>query len=84
MKTSRFYVLSQRQIAQAVPDYPQLIKGPYKASLLRKSMSISRRRTGRGEGTCSDTLRWITYIRLQGAGHRSRKEVQVRSSKTIS
>ena len=31
-KTSRFQVLSQTQIAQAVPNYPQLIKGPYRSA----------------------------------------------------
>ena len=31
-KTSRFQVLSQRQVAQAIPHYPQMVKGPYKSA----------------------------------------------------
>jgi hypothetical protein len=31
-KTSRFQVLSQKQVAQAIPNYPQLVKGPYKSA----------------------------------------------------
>lgn len=31
-KASRFQVLSQAQIAQAVPNYPQLVKGPYRSA----------------------------------------------------
>ena len=31
-KTSLFQVLSQKQIAQAIPDYPQLVKGPYRSA----------------------------------------------------
>jgi hypothetical protein len=31
-KASRFQVLSQAQIAQAIPNYPQLVKGPYKSA----------------------------------------------------
>jgi len=31
-KTSQFQVISQKQVAQAIPHYPQLIKGPYKSA----------------------------------------------------
>lgn len=31
-KASRFQVLSQKQVAQAIPNYPQLVKGPYKSA----------------------------------------------------
>jgi hypothetical protein len=31
-KTSVFQVLSQKQLAQAIPNYPQLVKGPYKSA----------------------------------------------------
>ena len=31
-QTSMFQVLSQKQIAQAIPNYPQLVKGPYKSA----------------------------------------------------
>ena len=41
-KTSRFQVLSQRQIAQAVPDYPQLVKGPYKSAYFEIDVDFSK------------------------------------------
>ena len=31
-KTSMFQVLSQKQVAQAIPNYPRLVKGPYKSA----------------------------------------------------
>src|SRR5262245_37407355 len=31
-KASRFQVLSQKQVSQAIPNYPQLVKGPYKSA----------------------------------------------------
>ena len=31
-KASLFHVLSQKQVAQAIPNYPQLVKGPYKSA----------------------------------------------------
>jgi hypothetical protein len=31
-QTSMFQVLSQKQVAQAIPNYPQLVKGPYKSA----------------------------------------------------
>lgn len=31
-KASQFQVLTQKQVAQAVPNYPQLMKGPYKSA----------------------------------------------------
>lgn len=41
-KASRFHVLSQRQIAQAVPDYPQLVKGPYKSAYFEIDVDFSK------------------------------------------
>jgi len=31
-KTSMFHVLSQNQVAQVIPNYPQLVKGPYNSA----------------------------------------------------
>jgi hypothetical protein len=31
-KASLFQVLPQKQVAQAIPNYPQLVKGPYKSA----------------------------------------------------
>ncbi len=31
-KASRFQVFSQKQVAQAIPNYPQFVKGPYKSA----------------------------------------------------
>lgn len=31
-KTSAFHVLSHKQVAQAIPNYPQLVKGPYRSA----------------------------------------------------
>lgn len=31
-KTSVFHVLSQKEVAHAIPNYPQLVKGPYKSA----------------------------------------------------
>jgi hypothetical protein len=31
-RTSQFQILSQKQVAQAIPNYPQLVKGPYKSA----------------------------------------------------
>ncbi len=31
-KTSQFQVMPQKQIAQAIPNYPQLVKGPYNSA----------------------------------------------------
>ena len=41
-KASRFHVLSQRQIAQAVPDYPQLVKGPFKSAFFEIDVDFSK------------------------------------------
>ena len=41
-KTSRFLVLSQRQIAQAIPNYPQLVKGPYKSAYFEIDVDYGR------------------------------------------
>ena len=40
--TSRFHVLSQRQIVQAVPDYPQLVKGPYKSAYFEIDVDFTK------------------------------------------
>ena len=41
-KTSRFQVLSQKQIAQTVPNYPQLVKGPYKSAYFEIDVDYSK------------------------------------------
>jgi hypothetical protein len=41
-KTSQFQVLSQKQIAQAVPNYPQLVKGPYKSAYFEIDVDYSK------------------------------------------
>src|SRR5574341_2654745 len=41
-KTSRFQVLSQKQIAQAIPNYPQLVKGPYKSAYFEIDVDYGR------------------------------------------
>ena len=41
-KTSQFQVLSQRQIAQAIPNYPQLVKGPYKSAYFEIDVDYGR------------------------------------------
>jgi hypothetical protein len=41
-KTSQFQVLSQKQIAQAVPNYPQLVNGPYKSAYFEIDVDYSK------------------------------------------
>jgi hypothetical protein len=41
-KTSRFQVLSQKQIAQAIPNYPQLVKGPYTSAYFEIDVDYGR------------------------------------------
>lgn len=41
-KTSQFQVLSQRQVAQAIPNYPQLVKGPYKSAYFEIDVDYGR------------------------------------------
>ena len=41
-KTSQFHVLSQRQVAQAIPNYPQLVKGPYKSAYFEIDVDYGR------------------------------------------
>jgi hypothetical protein len=41
-KTSRFQVLSQMQVAQAIPNYPQLVKGPYKSAYFEIDVDYGR------------------------------------------
>ena len=40
-KTSRFQVLSQKQVGQAIPHYPQLVKGPYKSAYFEIDIDYS-------------------------------------------
>ena len=41
-KTSQFQVLSQRQVAQAIPNYPQLVNGPYKSAYFEIDVDYGR------------------------------------------
>ena len=41
-KTSQFKVLSQKQVAQAIPNYPQLVKGPYKSAYFEIDVDYGR------------------------------------------
>lgn len=41
-KTSQFQVLSQKQVAQAIPNYPQLVKGPYKSAYFEIDVDYGR------------------------------------------
>ena len=41
-KTSQFQVLSQRQVAQAIPNYPQLVRGPYKSAYFEIDVDYGR------------------------------------------
>lgn len=41
-KTSRFQVLSQKQVAQAIPNYPQLVKGPYTSAYFEIDVDYGR------------------------------------------
>ncbi|MER3423464.1 MAG: hypothetical protein C4293_09765, partial [Nitrospiraceae bacterium] len=46
-KNSRFHVLSQKQVAQAVPHYPQHIKGPYNSAYLEIDVGYSKTDVGK-------------------------------------
>jgi len=46
-KASRFQVLSQKQIAQAIPNYPQFVKGPYKSAYFEIDVDYSHTDLGR-------------------------------------
>ena len=41
-KTSQFQVLPQKQVAQAIPNYPQLIKGPYNSAYFEIDVDYSK------------------------------------------
>lgn len=41
-KTSRFQILSQKQVAQAIPNYPQLVKGPYKSAFFEIDVDYAK------------------------------------------
>jgi hypothetical protein len=41
-KTSHFHVLSQKQVALAIPNYPQLVKGPYKSAYFEIDVDYSK------------------------------------------
>jgi len=41
-KTSQFQVLSQKQVAQAIPNYPQLVRGPYKSAYFEIDVDYGR------------------------------------------
>ena len=46
-KTSMFHVLSQTQVAQAIPNYPQLVKGPYKSAYFEIDVDYAKTDVGR-------------------------------------
>jgi hypothetical protein len=46
-KTSRFQVLSQKQVLKAIPNYPQLVKGPYKSAYFEIDVDYSNTDMGR-------------------------------------
>ena len=41
-KASRFQVLSQKQVAQSIPNYPQLVKGPYKSAYIEIDVDYAK------------------------------------------
>jgi len=41
-KVSRFEVVLQKQVAQAIPNYPQLIKGPYDSAYFEIDVNYAR------------------------------------------
>lgn len=49
-KTSRFQVLSQKQVAQAIPNYPQLVKGPYRSAYFEIDVDYGRTDLARVKG----------------------------------
>jgi hypothetical protein len=46
-KTSMFHVLSQTQVAQAIPNYPQSVKGPYKSAYFEIDVDYANTDLGR-------------------------------------
>jgi hypothetical protein len=46
-KTSQFQVLSQKQVAQAIPNYPQMVKGPYKSAYFDIDVDYGKTDVGR-------------------------------------
>ena len=46
-KTSRFQVVPQKQVEQGIPNYPQLIKGPYRSAYLEIDEDYSKTDVGR-------------------------------------
>lgn len=46
-KASQFQVLPQKQVAQAIPNYPQLIKGPYNSAYFEIDEDYGRTDMGR-------------------------------------
>jgi len=46
-KASRFHVLPQKQVAQAIPNYPQLIKGPYASAYFEIDEDYAKTDVGR-------------------------------------
>jgi len=46
-KASRFHVLPQKQVAQAIPNYPQLIKGPYASAYFEIDEDYAKTFVGR-------------------------------------
>ena len=46
-KASRFQVLPQKQVAQAIPNYPQLIKGPYASAYFEIDEDYAKTDVGR-------------------------------------
>lgn len=47
VKASRFQVLPQKQVAQAIPNYPQLIKGPYASAYFEIDEDYAKTDVGR-------------------------------------
>jgi hypothetical protein len=41
-KASRFQLVPQKQVAQAIPNYPQLIKGPYDSAYFEIDVNYAR------------------------------------------
>jgi hypothetical protein len=46
-KASRFQVLSQKEVARAIPNYPQLVKGPYKSAYFEIDVDYAKTDMGR-------------------------------------
>ena len=46
-KASQFQVMSQKQVAKAIPNYPQLIKGPYNSAYFEIDVDYAKTDVGR-------------------------------------